>query len=373
MVNDLAAMIPQILAQALEVTRENEITARLVNRTYDNEAAKKGDTIEIPVTSAVTVSPVVPAATPPATADTTLTNILLPLDQWHETAWYITEKEEVEVMNGVFPAVAQEHVKALVNFVGTDILSEYKKVYNTHGTASTPFATDTTDAAQIQKLLNDGLAPNDQRFFLLNTAAQANAINLRAFQDTAWNANAQGINEGQIGRKLGFDWHLNQNLLSIEHVAGTGTGYLMDGVNAIGATSINVDTGSGTFEEGDIITIAGDTQTYVVRADVASVAAVVTIQPALRVATTGGEAVSIKSSHSINLAFQRQAIAFATRRLPDNSSMWPSMSMMDDISGMSMRVEIKPEHKRKRVSFEMLWGVQTIRPGFAARLSGALT
>ena len=53
------------------------------------------------------------------------------------------------------------------------------------------------------------------------------------------------------------------------HTKGTGSGYLVNnGAGyAEGSTSIAVDTGTGTIKAGDVVTFAGDTNKYLVAAD----------------------------------------------------------------------------------------------------------
>lgn len=73
-------------------------------------------------------------------------------------------------------------------------------------------------------------------------------------------------------------------------------------------------TNAASLKEGDILTIAGDGQTYVVTEAVSLAVGntAVKIYPGLARATTGSEAVTVSGSHVMNLAFHRDAIAFAT-------------------------------------------------------------
>ena len=294
------------------------------------------------------------------------------MDNFEEAPFQLSDKDQLEVMNGTIPMQASEAVKAIINSIDTSILNQYKKVFGFHGTpGATPFATDTTDVTQTRKVLQEQLAPQDPRWFLVDPDAEANALNLRAFQDASWVGTAETVRDGTFDRRFGFGWAVNQNLP--EHTAGTADDYTVTGVNAIGATTLTVTSAGndGTFLEGDVITIAGDAQTYVITQDeTGAPAPSITIEPSLRVATTGGEAITVKGDHQVNLAYHRDAFALAMRPLPQSKAGVLSFSQVDPVSGLALRVEVTQEYKRARYSFDALWGVQCVRPELAARLAG---
>jgi hypothetical protein len=45
-------------------------------------------------------------------------------------------------------------------------------------------------------------------------------------------------------------------------------------------------------------------------------------------------------------------------------------SAVDPVSGMALRLEVTREHKRTRYSFDVLYGVTTVRKELACRLLG---
>ena len=49
MANELQAVMPKILAQALDTLRETAVITQLVNTSYSPTAAQKGDEIDIPL------------------------------------------------------------------------------------------------------------------------------------------------------------------------------------------------------------------------------------------------------------------------------------------------------------------------------------
>ena len=64
MANTITNVLPKILARGLMALREQAIMPALVNGDYSTEAAMKGDTIDVPIPSALSVSDVAPSNTP---------------------------------------------------------------------------------------------------------------------------------------------------------------------------------------------------------------------------------------------------------------------------------------------------------------------
>ncbi len=379
MANTLTAVTPKLLAQGLMALRENTVMPRLVNRQYEALAGQKGSTIDVPIPSAIAAVAVSPSNTPPATADVAPTSVAIALDQWFEAPFYLTDKDLLEAMDGTIPMQASEAIKSLGNNVDQYILGlahGANGFYGYQGTAgTTPFATDTSDATGARKILNNQLAPLDDRSFVVDPDAEANALDLRAFHDMSFSGSAQGIVEGRINRKLGFDWFMDQNVPT--HTAGTAAGATTDAAGyALGVTTITLaSAGTGTILVGDVFTIAGDTQTYTVITGDTDVSdgGTVTFAPALAVAiTTSATAITLKATHVVNLAFHRDAIAFATRPLEQDASGLGAIiqSIVDPVSGLTLRLEITREHKRTRFSYDILYGAQVVRRELGTRVAG---
>lgn len=374
MANTLTAVIDKLLAQGLLALRQMAIMPILVNRGYEDTAAERGSTIDVPIPSAIVAQDVAPANVPPTTADVQPTSVPIALDQWKEAAFYLTDKDIMEAMNGTIPMQASEAIKALANVVDQYILGLYKSFYGFQGTPGvTPLASDTSDATFLGAILSNQLAPIGDRRIVVNPFAQANALNLRAFQDASWTGSTMAILQGQLSQRLGFDWFMDQNVPT--HTAGTGTGYLVNnGAGyAIGTTTLVVDTGSGTLIAGDILTFAGHTQTYAVVSSVGggTVTSIV-ISPGLVVAVADNVAITRKASHVVNLAFHRDAIAFANRPLVGAVEGLGAIisSAVDPVSKLTLRLEVSREHRRTRYAYDILYGAKVVRPELGARLAG---
>lgn len=392
MANSLANIMPKILARGLLALREQAMMPRLVNGDYSNEAAERGDTIDVPISSAMTVIDVVPSNTPPVGADSAPAKVQVVLSNWKQNnPFFLTDKELVEIdRNEHFvPMQVSEAVRALANSVNASIFGEYKGVYGVVGTAgTTPFGSGVgvLSATNARKVLNQQICPRDNRRAVLDYNAEAAALALAEFSNADKVGTNEVIIEGEIGRKFGIDWysddvvpfHTTTNL-----TAGAATA---NGANAVGAgstdggrtgtVSIAKATNTSPLVQGDIILFAGDPQTYVVLTGVTLAVGntTVAISPALKVAKTGGEVVTLTASHRVNLVFHRDAFAFATRPLVANTEEFSLgnqiLSLQDPITGLVMRLEVSRQYKRVAWEFDILWGVKLVRPEFACRLLG---
>jgi P22 coat protein - gene protein 5 len=372
MPNQLAPVIDKLLAAGLVALREQAIMPRLVNRAYEALAGQRGSTIDVPIPSAITATAVTPSNVPPTTPDIGPVSVAIPLDQWYEAPFYLTDKEQLEVMDGLIPLQATEAIKALANMVDKSILSQATKVYGMAGTpGTTPFQTDLTEYLDARKILNRQLAPMDNRAVVLDVEAEAKALNLRAFQDASFRGDTAGIINGQIGTKLGAVWVMDQNVMV--HTTGTGTGYQTNGAQALGATTVLVDTGTGTLVPGDIITFASHTQTYAVQSATGGPPHTsITITPPLKLALLDNDVITKKATHVMNLNFHRDAFALASRPLEssDPFGLGRFQVAIDPVSGLALRFEVTREHKRTRFSYDILWGVQCVRPELAVIIAG---
>lgn len=382
--NTTTSVVDTIFAKCLLALRERSIMPRYVTRAFDPKPGEQFSTVSVPIPSAVAVGDVTPSYVPPDTAGSSPTKVDITVDKWKEAAFFFNAKELQEMVTGVLDGQLSEAVRALANQVDQDILALYKKLYGYGGTAgTTPFGTGFDEMIDARAALARQLAPEDPRFCIINADAEANALGLRAIQDLSYRGDTNTLKRGEIGEVMGALWARDSSIPT--HTAGSApdgvTGYTASGTNAAGAKTVTVTGGTlGTLLEGDIITFAGDTQTYVLTANGSTGTTVtsIAIEPGLKTAKSSSEAISKKASHVVNLLFHRDCFALAARPaemnmgeleglLPRNSV---SKSIMDPVSGLALTLRISEEHYRWRVAVSSLYGVQCIRREFGARIAG---
>jgi hypothetical protein len=384
MANTFTDVVPILVAQGLQTLRAACVMPRLVNTDYSNTPANLGDTVNVWIPSAVTVADVAPSAAPIQAGDSQPVKAPIPLNKWRRAGFYLTDKQQEEIVGGVQSKQTGEAVKALAEDINAFIFSLYPAVYGFQGTpGTTPFATDVTGATNVRKTLNLQRAPLAERRLVVDVNAEANALALPAFTSAYIVGNPTAVIEGTIGRRLGFDWAMDQQVPTHPSVALTAGAATVNGAQAInqgstnggrtGTVSIAKATNAGSLIAGDILTFAGDAQTYTVLAAATLIIGNTTasIAPALSTAKAGGEAVTLKAAHVVNLAFHRDAFAFVSRPLQaSTANVEEMMSVVDPISGVAIRLEVSRQNKQMLFDFDVLYGAACVRPELAARLAG---
>ncbi len=374
MANTLTNIIPKILVGALPVLRQNAVMPQLVRNYGSRSRFNPGQNIDVPLSAAQTAAAVTNSNTPPANSDHTPTTVQITLDKHYETRFHLSDQEVTQVnSDGLYvPGQVAEAVKALANQVDTDLLALYLGCDNAVGTGgTTPFASEAQLATDWQKgarkYLNDGLAPMDDRFVVLDTAAEAALGSLAMFTDADRRGDRDGILRGTIGEKLGARWFMNQNVPTFD--SNVPTGFLVnDASHAAGASTLTIDTGSGTIKVGDVFTVAGDTTKYTVTT--ASQTAP-TITPVGQVALADNAAVTFQADHVANMAFHRDAFAIASADLAGaDFGLGNVSSIVDPVTGLVLRLEVRRDYYQTTWQMDVLYGVKTLRGELAVLIMG---
>lgn len=386
MANTLTNILHKILARSLPILREQCIAVRTVNFNYSSEAAKKGTVINIPKPKTVAVQDVTPSNTPPAATGISHDLIQMTLDNWRENEPFALNDDElcmIDKNEHFLPDVIQEAVRGIANDMNQKTWANYKGVYGFVGTAgTTPFGAGRLDQDIIdaRKILNAQLCPKESRNSVLDFTAGASALGVDSIKDADKRGDAATKRTGEIGYAFGFTWNEDDHILT--HTRnGLGAGALtVNGVNPVDAEVISIAKGAGDSWyafEGDLLTFAGDTQQYVITADLWVGQAAntdVPISPPLKVATVGGEAVTSIDTHVVNLAFHPNGIAVAMRPILDAQGELSAKAdfamMRDPATGLMLRIEVIRAWRQWIWAIDVLYGTKLIDPRLVCRILG---
>ena len=146
------------------------------------------------------------------------------------------------------------------------------------------------------------------------------------------------------------------------HTPSNATGKLVNGAQAAGTTRIPIDGGSGTFNAGDVIRFAGDTNYYVV---VDSDSNYVTIgAPGLRQQASDNAAITREGAFTPGFAYNRDSVVLATRVIAPAPVETPNQKMMvrDNITGIVYEFVIWGGVNVSAFQVRCAWGSQTVKP-----------
>jgi hypothetical protein len=390
MANTFTGIAGKILANALPVLRQRCAMAQLVNTDYKNEAAKKGATIDIEVPQNMVAEDVVPSNVSPAAGTYAADTVSIQLNNWRKSPpFHLTDADRylIDRTKNFLPERIKSSIKALANDINISCYSKYKGVFGYTGTAGTaPFGSSMAEIINARTILNQQLCPREDRRFVMDFTAEGSALaraELANFEQT----NDQNVKiEGEIGRKYGFNWFSDDHVplhVSTPLTAGAATANGAQSVGAgstnngrTGTVSIAKATNAAPLVQGDIISFAGSTQTYTVLANVTLAVGntTVAIAPALQTALAGGEVMTLRASHRVNLAFNKYAFALAMRPLEitqdDLDAGRKIMTMQDPVSKLVLRLEMITQYKQVMWEFDALWGVECVMPQLACRVAG---
>jgi len=363
-------LLNTIAKMGLATLRESIQLVKRTNREYEKDitAATPGSTVNVVVPAPITAVTVTPGGVHPNdTAAITPTVVPITLDQWYRAAFAFSDKQKKQVELGIIPMQIDEAIRGLVNKIEVHTWLNYKKFFGYSGTAgTTPFATDISAFLTAEKLANDQLMPGDRRALIMDTAANANWKGLRRTFDR---------NFMDIGVEPVWTQHVPTHTTAATHYQVNDDGNAL----AVGDKTVAIETDgsvSGYARIGDIITFAGDTQTYVVTAVTGGTGTTssINIYPGLKLDPGTHAAITFKSSHVCNLLFHPNAIAFAMAPMQAGAGQYgvpaQEATAVDQASGLALRVTFFRQFYQDEWSFDALWGSAVPRPELGVRISG---
>jgi hypothetical protein len=293
------------------------------------------------------------------------------------------EGEEQKGLGGLYNKILIDQfaqcMRTLVNEVETDLAALYIAASRAYGTAgTTPFGTNLGEAAQLLKILKDNGAPQSDLQLVLNTTAGAALRTLTQLTKANEGGGTDLLRQGVLLDILGLAIRESAQVKS--HTKGTGASYLVDLVAGYVAatTTFHVDTGTGTFVAGDVVTntISGrDTNKYIVKTGFAGDGDgdVVLANPGLKVAWVNNDTLSIGNSYAANMAFSRSAISLLMRvpAMPEGGDAADDVTVITDPdTGISFQVAMYRQYRRIAFEVGLAWGVKANKPEGIALLLG---
>jgi hypothetical protein len=385
--------ISMITRRALMILENNLVFTKQVNREFDDQfavaGAKIGDT-RYTVRTGVTMS----------VQNHTDQSVALVLDTQAGCDISFTSKELTLSLDDFSQRVLEPQIAAVANKIDRDGLLQYVYVANAVGTPGTvPNALLTY--LQGGAFLDDNGTPRSMRKMCIGPWMQATIVDaLKGLFQSSTQIKEQ-YEEGMMGRGAGFDWYMDQNVVSHTVGAWGSSTPLVDGAGQTGST-INIngwESGVSTLNKGDVFTIGGvyavnpqhrtstgQLQKFVVTAqtsDVAGAMATLPIYPAIITsgayqtvsASPANDAVvtvlgAVSTASPQGLGFHRDAFVLGCADLMLPGGVDRAARVSSKKLGMSIRMvrQYDINNDAWPCRLDVLYGWKTVYPELACRV-----
>lgn len=374
MANTLTSLAPTLFSAAKLVASEPTGVIGAIDMRFDDKGVAKGDTVTVDVAPTRSASDFSPSNIAGTGSDATASSIGVQITKSRKVDWHLTGEQQRSLENAT---ISQDWVSQLIaqgmrtlrNEAEADAALAVKvgasRAYGTAGT--TPFASDLSALTNARKILQDNGAPLTDLQMVTDTSAGLNLLNLGIVQQAYQAGSDAERRTGNLNLQFGFTHAVSAGLAT--HTKGTGSGYLVNGALAVGATAIVVDTGTGTVLPGDVITFAGDTNKYVVASALAS-NTITIAAPGLRAAVADNVAITVGNNYSPNLAFERSSVVGIMRPpiMPQNPTI--QQMLVSDNKGMTYLMLDIAQYGQRTWELHLAWGFKAINSEFAAIMLG---
>jgi len=246
--NDFDAMIPELWAQeGLAILEENMVAAQLVHRDFEPLVARFGDTINTRRPSEFTAKRR-PITADVALQDATAASVQVPLNQLVYVSFLLRDGEEAYSFKNLVEIYLRSAMIAQARFLDRLVLSQYAHFLGN----SYPLANQLSSSNAVtgilgtRQVLNQNKAYETGRHMIWNPTSETHVLSNAVFHSAEKvGDDGTALREASLGRKLGFDHYMAQNMPSILDAAvDVNVVATVDGAHSKGATVIATDNGA---------------------------------------------------------------------------------------------------------------------------------
>lgn len=383
-------LIPVIYEALDVVSRELVGMVPSVALSSSAERAALNQTITSYVAPAAASGNITPGVTPPDDGDQTIGNVQMSISKSKRVPvrWNGEQSLSLNAPGGPGRKNIQrdqfaQAFRTLANEIEADLTALHLSASRATGTGgTTPFAFSATrsgfeDVAKARKILVDNGAPTSDINLVLDTTAGANLRSIAQLNNAQASADQSFLRQGVLLPIHGVDMRESGQINSF--TKGTGASATTNNAGyAVGATTITLaSAGTGTILAGDVISISGDPNKYVVvtgDADVSNGGTFVIAAPGLRQAIPASATnLTVEGSSVRSMIFQRNAIVLATRlpaRPEEGDLAEDVMSFTDPRSGLSFEVALYKQYRQAQYEISIAWGVKAVKTEHIGLLLG---
>lgn len=374
-------LIPVIYEALDVVSRELVGMVPSVALSASSQRAAKDQTITSFVAPAASAGDITPAVAPPNDGDQTIGNVQMSISKARRVPVRWNGEQSLSLnapggpgRNNIQRDQFAQAFRTLANEIEADLAALHLYASRAAGTGgTTPFAFSATrsgfeDVADARKILVDNGAPQSDINLVLGTTAGAKLRSIGQLNNVQAAADQSFLRQGVLMPIHGVDMRESGQVNSF--TKGTAASATTDNAGyAVGATTITLaSAGTGEIKAGDVISIAGDPNKYMVvtgDANVAGGGTFVIAAPGLRQAIAAAATnLTIEGSSVRNMIFHRNAIVLATRlpaRPEEGDLAEDVMTFTDPRSGLSFEVALYKQYRQAQYEISIAWGVKAVK------------
>ena len=266
--NDNDALIPEKWAQeSLAILEENMVMGMLVHRDFEDEIASFGDVVNTRKPTAMEASRKIDTESV-TTSDAASTNVAVPLNQHFHTSFIIKDGEFSKSFKNLVEFYLHPAVLSIAQAVDKVLcgqVARFAMLNHTNTLGTDP--TNTTPMLDARNIMNKNKVPPQNRRLVLTPDTETALLKIDAFTSAEKVGDAgSALREASLGRKLGFDCFMAQNMPSITLASETASSTWATTVKtanavAAGATTVTVtetDLAGTGVEAGDVMNLGGE-------------------------------------------------------------------------------------------------------------------
>lgn len=372
---NVAPFIAPLFDALSKFNREYTGFINCVDRNTKAEHVAKGQPVYIPRGTASDIEDVTPGVAAGNTENPDVTNETITIEAEKVVPIKLDGNETLGLdasgnYDAVFQQRAMDAYRKLANYVESFIAQKaVAGASRAYGDATAAMFTskDTMpEFAQINRILDEHGAPDDMRNIVLSNAAMAN---LRTNNNIMLKANQLGSDEfiryGYTDPVLNLRMWKTAGYTQV-NTGSSGSGYKVASAAKKGATTITLDTGTGTIKEGDVIYFGDDKDNeYVVKKGASAAGDIEIHAPGLFVDVAATTAVTIINKYSPIVGFANGAIqcAFRAPALPKGGDSAGEHALITDPrSGLVFDVGYYTQYHQTRLEIGIALGASVVMP-----------
>jgi hypothetical protein len=302
--NDTSAYVPEWWAnETLAVLYEELVAANLVYREFENELSKYGDVVNTRRPNKF-VAYTKTDLDDVTLQDATATNVRVPLDQHIHTSFMIRDEELSKSFKDLINEFVRPAAQSLAQSIDRRLLGRAAVEFSVNS-AGKLGELDSTNAVDylldLREVMNVNLAYSSGRNLLITTSVETEFLKNDKFTSAERvGDDGTALREASIGRKLGFDIFMCQNVNGITDLNSDVDPGTTSATSAAGSSTLttgNADIGATT--NGSFVTVEGDGQINVISSHTGSTTAITLVNP-LKYDVASGAVVRAYKAAAVN-------------------------------------------------------------------------